>query len=220
MECTLAATTIEKIDAPLFFAIEKHIIDSGLGADKDSFQTIKERLLNPPVLNAEEFAQECIYVVLAGGFRQKIAKKKFGEIMDFINNGGEVCEKNLLQIFRNANKIRAIAKIWNNRENFRDEFYETGRLPKLPHIGEITQNHLARNLGISNVKYDVWIQRLGIALGKSNLQAGFPLNKDVKKLCDNMFAQIEKETGLNKGYIDVVLWKACQVGIIKLESHA
>ncbi len=214
--CTLTNTTIEKIDASLFFAIEKHIIDSGLGEDKDSFETIKERLLSPPVLNAEEFAQECIYVVLAGGFRQKIAKKKFGEIMNFINDGGEVCEKNLLAIFGNANKIRAIVKIWNNRKNFRDEFYESSCLPKLPHIGEITKNHLLRNLGISNVKYDVWIQRLGIALGKSDLQEGFPLNEEVKKLCDKMFTQIEKETGLNKGYIDVVLWKACQVGIIKL----
>jgi hypothetical protein len=223
--CTLTDTAVEKIDAPLFFAIEKHIIDSGLGEDKDSFETIKERLLKPPVLNAEEFAEECIYVILAGGFRQKIAKKKFGEIMDFINGGGEVCERNLLPIFGNTNKIRAIVKIWNGRQNFRDGFYELkseneklSYLGKLPHIGEITKNHLARNLGINNVKYDVWIQRLGIALGKSDLQEGFPLNEEVKKLCDKMFAKIEKETGLNKGYIDVVLWKVCQVGILHI-SH-
>ena len=221
--CSLTNTAIEKIDAPLFFAIEKHIIDSGLGEDKDSFETIKKRLLEPPVLNAEEFAQECFYVILAGGFRQKTAKKKFFEIMDFINGGGSVCEKNLLPIFGNANKIRAIVKIWNNRKNFRDGFYELkteneklSHLSRLPHIGEITKNHLARNLGISNVKYDVWIQRLGIALGKSDLQDGFPLNEEVKALCDRMFAEIEEATGLNKGYIDVVLWKACQVGIISI----
>jgi len=213
---------ITKIDAPLFFKIEKHIINSGIGEDKDSFETIKKRLLKPPVLNAEEFAEECIYVILAGGFRQKIAKRKFGEIMNFINSGRKVAEGNLLKIFGNANKIRAIVKIWNNRENFRDGFYELktddeklNYLGKLPHIGEITKNHLARNLGISKVKYDVWIQRLAITLGKSNLQEGFPLNEDVKILCDKMFAQIEKATGLNKGYIDVVLWKACQTGIFK-----
>jgi hypothetical protein len=210
-----------KIDAPLFFAIEKHIIDSGIGEDKDSFETIKKRLLNPPVLNSQEFAQECIYVILAGGFRQKIAKRKFGEIMSFINSGGKVAEENLLKIFGNVNKIRAIVKIWNNRENFRDGFYKLktddeklSYLGKLPHIGEITKNHLARNLGISRVKYDVWIQRLAIALGKANLQAAFPLSEEVKILCDKMFAQIEKATGLNKGYIDVVLWKACQTGIL------
>jgi hypothetical protein len=214
---------MKKIPAALFFKIEKQIIDSGMGEDKDSFETIKQRLHKPPVLNAKEFAEECFYVILAGGFRQKIAKKKFGEIMRFINGGGEVCEQNLLPIFGNANKIRAIAKIWNNRENFRNGFYELkteneklSYLAKLPHIGEITKNHLARNLGISNVKYDVWIQRLGIALGKADLQAGFPLSDEVKALCDKMFAQIEKDTGLNKGYIDVVLWKACQTGILDL----
>ncbi|MCL1957563.1 MAG: hypothetical protein FWF63_09590 [Fibromonadales bacterium] len=213
---------VTKIDASLFFQIEKHIIESGIGEDKDSFETIKKRLLKPPVLNAEEFAEECIYVILAGGFRQKIAKKKFGEIMNFINGGGEISEKNLLKIFGNVNKIRAIIKIWNNRENFRNGFYKLktedeklNSLGKLPHIGEITKNHLARNLGISKVKYDVWIQRLAIALNKSKLKEGFPLNEDVKILCDKMFAQIEKATGLNKGYIDVVLWKACQTGILK-----
>ena len=216
---------ITKIDAPLFFEIEKHIIDSGIGEDKDSFETIKKRLLKPPVLNAREFAEECIYVILAGGFRQKIAKRKFREIMDFINGGGEISEKNLLKIFGNANKIRAIIRIWNNRESFRDGFYKLktddeklNYLGKLPHIGEITKNHLARNLGISIVKYDVWIQRLAIALGKADLQEGFPLNPKVKILCDKMFAQIEKATGLNKGYIDVVLWKACQSGIIEVQT--
>jgi hypothetical protein len=221
--CNLINKHITKIDAPLFFAIEKHIIDSGLGEDKDSFETIKKRLLKPPIMNADEFAEECIYVILAGGFRQKIARRKYDEIMNFINGGGKVLEINLLKIFGNVNKIRAIVKIWNNRENFRDGFYKLktdgeklNYLGKLPHIGEITKNHLARNLGISNVKYDVWIQRLGIALGKANLQPSFPLSEDVKVLCDEMFVQIEKSTELNKGYIDVVLWKACQEGIFAL----
>ncbi|MDR2579517.1 MAG: hypothetical protein LBC85_00795 [Fibromonadaceae bacterium] len=224
--CTLTNQPISKITASLFFKIEKHIIDSGFGEDKDSFEAIKKRLLKPPVLKAEEFAEECIYVILAGGFRQKVAKKKFGEIMNYINCGGSVCEKNLLPIFGNVNKIKAIVKIWNNSKSFRDEFYtlkteseKLSYLGTLPHIGEITKNHLARNLGISNVKYDVWIQRLGIALGKSNLQAGFPLSKEVKVLCDKMFAQIEKATGLNKGYIDVVLWKACQERILSINPH-
>jgi hypothetical protein len=127
----------------------------------------------------------------------------------------------MLPIFNNPNKIKAIVKVWNERKNFRDEFYKLKKeseklhyLGTLPHIGEITKNHLARNLGISNVKYDVWIQRLGIALGKADLQAGFPLSKEVKAFCDKMFAQIERATGLSKGYIDVVLWKACQERVL------
>ena len=200
----MADKPVNKITAALFFAIERHIIESGLGEDKDSFETIKSRLLNPPVLNPEKFAEECVYVILAGGFRQKIAKRKFGEIMAYIYGGHPVCEQNLLPIFGNVNKIRAIVKIWNNRENYRNGYYELNAeseklnyLAKLPHIGEITKNHLARNLGINVVKHDVWIQRLELVLG------------------DKMFAQLEKATGLNRGYIDVVLWKACQVGVLR-----
>ena len=202
--CTITDKSVKKIDSALFFALEKYIIDSGLGADKDSFETIKERLHNPPILSANEFAEECIYVILAGGFRQKIAKRKFGEIMDFIYAGGDVSEKKLLPIFGNVNKIRAIIKIWNKSKNYRNGFYELKTdaekltyLATLPHIGEITKNHIARNLGINVVKHDVWIQRLESVFG------------------DKMFAQIEKATGLNRGYIDVVLWKACQIGILK-----
>lgn len=219
--CSLNNKPITKISASLFFKIEDYIIKSGIGEDKDSFETIKKRLQNMPVLNAKEFAEECIYVILAGGFKQKIAKLKFKEIVDFINNNNNVTEDNLLNIFNNVNKIKAIVKIWNNKEYFRDEFYKLktkqeklNYLATLPHIGNITKNHLARNLGINDVKYDIWIQRLGISLAKSTLQPGFPLNEEIKTLCDNMFAQIEKETKLNKGYIDVVLWKACQEKII------
>ncbi|MCL2207490.1 MAG: hypothetical protein FWB90_05265 [Fibromonadales bacterium] len=203
LSCTLTGKPVKKITASLFFALEKYIIDSGLGEDKDSFETIKKRLHNPPILNAEEFAEECVYVILAGGFRQKIAKRKYREIMDFIYGSGDVCEKNLLPIFGNVNKIRAIIKIWNSRENYRNGFYELkteneklSYLATLPHIGEITKNHIARNLGINVVKHDVWIQRLELVLG------------------NKMFAQLEKDTGLNRGYIDVVLWKACQIGIL------
>jgi len=67
----------------------RHVILSGIHCE-----IYKKRLIKPPALNAGEYAEECIYVILAGGFRQKIAKKKFGEIMNFIHSGGEISEKN------------------------------------------------------------------------------------------------------------------------------
>ncbi|GHV15378.1 hypothetical protein AGMMS49938_13470 [Fibrobacterales bacterium] len=224
--CTLTNERVKSITASLFLQLEKHIIESGMGEDKDSFETIKQRLLTPPTLNAEQFAEEAIYVILAGGFRQKTAKKKFGDIMQFINatkgEQTEITTPNLLPIFNNKNKINAIVKIWHNRTNYRDKFYslktdseKLAYLGTLPHIGDITKNHLARNLGISNVKYDVWIQRLGLALAGSDESVQFPLTEDTKNLCDKMFSAIEKVTALNKGYIDVVLWKACQEGILQ-----
>jgi hypothetical protein len=92
-------------------------------------------------------------------------------------------------------------------------------LSTLPHIGKITANHLARNLGENIVKYDIWIQRLaakGTPL-ESMIDNGF-LHPEIKDACDKMFAQLEQSTGLPRGYIDVVLWKACQNGLIEMRD--
>ena len=92
-------------------------------------------------------------------------------------------------------------------------------LQKLPHIGKITANHLARNLGENIVKYDIWIQRLGVLYsGNSRLAQKIDngkLDKEIKKCCDDMFNYLEHETRLPCGYIDVVLWKSAQNGLIK-----
>ncbi len=223
--CSLDNTEVHKIDKNLFFKIEEYLISSGVASDKEDFDEIKRRLLNPPHLNPDEFAEEVFYVILASGFKQKIAKQKFLEIVSFIKSGGEVTASNLLPIFGNKNKINAICKVWENREKYCRGFYGCPDIPskmlylaRLPHIGSITKNHLARNLGINDVKYDVWIQRLGIALyGDEDMEVSFPLTSRVKKVCDEVFCVIENETSLPRGYIDVVLWKACQIGVFEFK---
>ena len=92
-------------------------------------------------------------------------------------------------------------------------------LENLPHIGKITAHHLARNLGENIVKYDIWIQRLGVLYGgnadlSQKIDNG-KLDDKIKKCCDDMFEHLEQETNLPRGYIDVVLWKSCQNGLIK-----
>jgi hypothetical protein len=93
-------------------------------------------------------------------------------------------------------------------------------LQRLPHIGKITANHLARNLGEDVVKYDIWIQRLGCVFAKRSDLAdkinNAVLCTEIKDVCDNMFAHLVRVTNLPRGYIDVVLWKSCQQGLIKL----
>ncbi len=219
--CKLSNSFITKIDKGVFYALEKYLLESGLGADKDEFDVIKNRLKNPPVLSPDEFAFEVFYVILASGFKQKVAKEKFFLIRDFICRGEKVCSENLLKIFGNKNKINAICKVWQNREDFCRQFYDKkcddekiAMLATLPYIGEITKNHIARNLGINKVKYDVWIQRLGIALyGVVGNTVSSPVSDNVKKVCDKMFSGIASATGEPIGYIDVVLWKSCQIGL-------
>ena len=96
-------------------------------------------------------------------------------------------------------------------------------LSKLPHIGNITKFHIARNLGINFVKYDIWIQRLGSALygtiEDSKKVSNSKLNTEIKKMCDKMFSNLESQINEKIGYIDVVLWKACQQGLLIIENN-
>ena len=224
--CKLSNSFIKKIDKGVFYSLEKYLVESGLGADKDGFDVIKNRLRKPPVLSPDEFAFEVFYVILASGFKQKVAKEKFILIRDFICSGGEVCSENLLKIFGNKNKINAICKMWQNRVEYCNKFYKLksideklNYLETLPYIGKITKNHIARNLGINKVKYDVWIQRLGISLcGDKNINPSSTLDTDVKNMCDKMFNDISVITGEPVGYIDVVLWKSCQIGLLSFEE--
>ncbi|MCQ2581540.1 MAG: hypothetical protein MJ170_00985 [Alphaproteobacteria bacterium] len=213
-------------DRVWFENLDKTLREMGVDSDAQSFDEIKDNLSHPKKNTPSEFASNCAYVILAGGFSQKTAKKIYSKIMNFIFENG-ASPQDLLKMFANKNKINAICKIWNNKENLCEKYYSVKTddekiafLSTLPHIGKITANHLARNLGVDVVKYDIWIQRLGV------LYAGNPalydkidnghLCSDIKCACDNMFTHLVDETGLPRGYIDVVLWKSCQQGLIKL----
>ncbi len=210
----------------LFFELEKQLSNLGLNSDSENFSVIKERLLNKKPLSDYDFARQAIYVILSGGFSQKTAKKVHSQIIDFLSQNPNPKFDDLFAIFHNKNKINAIIKIWENRQKYRDFYYNLNSLEKklsylssLPHIGKITANHLARNLGEDIVKYDIWIQRLGVAFSGIDLQNKIDngkLDPDIKKACDDMFEFLVIETGLPRGYIDVVLWKSCQNGLIRL----
>lgn len=212
--------------ADWFFDLDKRLRDMGLDSDAQTFDEIKQNLSCPKKFSPDEFAEQVIYVILAGGFSQKTAKKIHQKIMNnLVNNIFNY--NDLLTIFNNKNKIKAVCEVWNNRRDFCDSYYslcdldsKISYLQKLPHIGKITANHLARNLGENVVKYDIWIQRLGaLYAGEVALQEKIDNKKlapEIKKSCDDMFFHLVKETGLPRGYIDVVLWKACQNGLIKL----
>lgn len=231
-----------------FFNLERRLIDAGLDSDAEKFEVIKARLANKIPLSAEEFARQAIYVVLAGGFSQKTAKKVHAKIMEYLATSNQVpVTSELLVIFNNKNKINAILEIWRNRQAYRDGYYQLADskeqraeggslnskldyLSGLPHIGKITANHLARNLGEDIVKYDIWIQRLGVVFAsqkqsieykaqgidtlRSKIDNG-KLDPGVKAACDEMFAHLVRETGLPRGYIDVVLWKGLQNHMIE-----
>ncbi len=213
-------------DAKWFFDLDSRLRAAGLDSDAQSFDQIKDNLMHRHICDADAFASQCAYVILAGGFSQKTAKSIHEKIMSALRARGADFDY-LFSIFHNKNKINAICKIWENRNALCAEYYKLndvdarlGFLSRLPHIGKITANHLARNLGEDVVKYDIWIQRLGAMYsGDSMLYKKIDnkkLNPDIRAACDAMFEKLCAETSLPRGYIDVVLWKALQTGLIKL----
>lgn len=209
-----------------FFSLDKTLRTTGQDSDAQSFDEILANLQNPKICTPDEFASHCTYVILAGGFSQTTAKKIYKTIIDIINKVGADYDK-LISVFNNKNKINAICQIWNNRTNLCERFYSLNTLDDklkylqfLPHIGKITANHLARNLGSDVVKYDIWIQRLGCAFANrpdlSDKINNGKLSDEIKSACDAMFDYLTQQTGLPRGYIDVVLWKSLQTGLIKL----
>ena len=206
-----------------FFDLEKKLRDMGLDSDNQSFDEILDVLQNKKICSPDEFASHCVYVILAGGFSQQTAKKIHKKIMDVLCTYGADFDY-IIQIFNNKNKINAVCKIWNNRVALCDGYYQLQDLDdklkylqSLPHIGKITANHLARNLGEDVVKYDIWIQRLGCVFAGINLPIdNANLSPEIKSACDDMFSYFVRETGLPRGYIDVVLWRGLQQGLIKL----
>lgn len=213
--------------ADWFYGLDSHLREMGLDSDAQSFDEIKQMLTNRRQFAPDEFAEMCAYVILAGGFSQKTAKKIHAKIIDFLHKNGADFD-GLIALFNNKNKINAVCKIWNNRVAFCDAYYactdlesRLSYLQKLPHIGKITANHLARNLGEDIVKYDIWIQRLGVLYSgnialRDKIDNG-KLDADVQRACDDMFAHLSAVTGLPRGYIDVVLWKSCQNKLISMD---
>ena len=215
---------IKMFDADWFFNLEKILRARGLDSDDMSFDEIRDMLAHPQKLSPDAFADACSYVILAGGFSQKTAKKIHKKICDALRYGADA--DSLFQIFHNKNKVNAIYKIWQNRDDYTREYYvqksiddKLKYLSALPHIGKITSHHLARNLGCDIVKYDIWIQRLGVLYaGKQAFFAHIDnskLNPQIKKYCDDMFDCLVAQTNLPRGYIDVVLFRACQNHLIE-----
>lgn len=220
---------ITEITPSLFYYVQHLLINSGNDSDNSNFAEIHDRLYNPKIFTPDEFAREVFYVICVAGFRQATAKKMCQKVIDYIDKNQNPNFDDLIKIYGNINKINAIIKVWNNRAELHEKFYKLSTpeekldfLSKLPHIGNITKYHIARNLGINFVKYDIWIQRLGVAL-YGNLEyvekvSNSKLNPKIKEMCDKMFSDLEMQINEKTGYIDVVLWKACQQGVFVIEK--
>ena len=81
---------IKMFTADWFFDLDKTLRAQGLDSDSKSFDEIREMLASPKRLSPDSFAFECAYVILAGGFSQKTAKKIHAKICEKLADGADV----------------------------------------------------------------------------------------------------------------------------------
>lgn len=220
---------ITEITRVIFDYLQLRLQTLGLDSDRKSFKEIRYTLNNDIIFTPEEFAYECFYVICVAGFKQDYAKIMSEKIIEYTKNGQEFTFENLIKIYKNKMKVKAIVDVWENRVKYQKQFYNLNNvdekvnfLQTLPHIGNITKYHLARNLGLNFVKYDIWIQRLGVALcgteEYSDKVNNSKLLPEIKYFCDNMFKNLAEITGESVGFLDVVLWRACQKNLLVINK--
>jgi hypothetical protein len=147
---------------------------------------------------AEDFAQEAIFVICNGGMKFATARKIYDRVMTALEAGRPAFDG-----LRNVGKAKAIDRIWAERDQLYAALQTTGDLVEfcggLPYIGKITKYHLAKNFGAQVAKPDVHLQRLADHAGCT-----------AQALCERLAA----ESGFKVATVDVLLWRACAVGIV------
>ena len=143
----------------------------------------------------DQFFYEYVYVVLASGFKGKIAARLTPQLVE--------CEGDIdkmYKIFKNQRKLNAIAKMWGQKDNWetvREGFRSVDDLSKLPYIGEITKFHLARNIGlISCAKPDLHLCRW----------CGKITGNDSEEIVPIVTQAIADKVERKQGTVDFALW--------------
>ncbi len=147
----------------------------------------------------EDLIREYAFVVINSGMKATVARGIFGRVWAAVRLGRSASTE-----FGHQGKSAAIDLGWQERSVWYAEAAQlTG--PALvdwcvsrPWVGPITKWHLAKNLGADAAKPDRWMVRLA----KSH-------NETVEGLCD----RLARDLGWRVGTVDVVLWRACAVGL-------
>jgi len=192
----------EEIANDRYQAIRASVAAAGYAHDIEWAQNVK------PPSSAEAFAREAIWVILCSGMKEQVARIIQERVWAAIN-AGKTVRGNVLG---KSGKAHAIDCIWGFRNVFYQQFKSASDKVEycatIPWIGKITKWHLAKNLGVDCCKPDIHLERLAINYGTTPA-----------KLC----AKLSKSSGDRIATVDVVLWRACNLGIInsrKLSNDA
>ncbi|MBI4965458.1 MAG: hypothetical protein HY913_19430 [Desulfomonile tiedjei] len=156
-----------------------------------------------------DFLRESAWVVLSAGMRETVIRRKFEPISQafywwrsasLIADNAEVCRQEASTIFANDRKLKAITTIAERitKKGFPAFKNFVGHhgvdfIQQLPFMGPATSYHLAKNIGLDEVKPDRHLKRTAAATGYSN----------PRDLCED----IARIVGDRVSVVDVVLWR-------------
>lgn len=165
-------------------------------------------------LKSKEFLRQYCFVVYASGFRYATIKAKFPALTDAF------CRFDLDKLSAMQSPDRAMAVFANRRKAsnflngaqaiaaegfsaFKRRLAARGAdmLVELPGIGHTTKEHLAKNIGLSDVaKPDVWLVRAANVVGA----------RDVHSLVEYLYHKV----GESRHVIDVAIWTLGRDGLL------
>jgi hypothetical protein len=154
--------------------------------------------------SADDFASELIFVICSSGMREQVARKIYDGVMAALRCGLVAGD-----VFRHRGKARSINHVWYDRESLFDQYKAAGDklawLAGVDWIGPITKYHAARNLGLDVIKPDRHLVRIAAAAGTTP---------------DDLCARMAADSGDRIGVVDIVLWRASNLGIINTKALA
>jgi len=151
-----------------------------------------------PCMSPKNFLDEYIWVVLNAGMKEQVARGIFRKIQEAISTGVPI-----LEVFAHKGKAEAISKMLTSYNQIFNDYQKAtdkmAYLETLPYIGKVTKYHLAKNLGIDGIKPDRHLVRIA---------------KDYGVTCFDMCKKLSDETGDKLATIDLVIWRAANLGFI------
>jgi len=199
----------------IYLRVRAKLAELGFGDDYEWSENVKAPA------TADALCCEYTWVVLNSGMKNTVARGIMDRVWPALVTG-----KPIRDLFRHVGKVSAIEHVWGHRRDYFTCFNailngaqrsSSGEpwsdmavgdaivawCESLPWIGKITKFHLAKNLGADVAKPDRWLIRLGAASGET-----------VEELC----SRLARKTGDRIATVDVVLWRACAVGVLIVDE--
>lgn len=180
------------MEVTAYLDLKRRIIEAGYEDDVTWAEGVGE------CPDAESFSREHAFVVCNSGMRAQVASRIFRRVWQAVVEGSPITD----DIFRNKRKREAIQYVYDNRERLFREYLaaedKLAFLETLPYIGGIIKYHLAKNFGYDCAKPDRHLVRIAGSHGTT-----------AEELC----GRLSRATGDRIGTVDVVIWRAANLGL-------